>query len=96
VPYIIEEERQELDDAIDKMADAIVGSHNRHNFASFLGRINYCFSRILMRVMRDVSYAKVAMATGVLENVKQEFYDRIARPYEDRKMIENGDIKEYK
>jgi hypothetical protein len=96
MPYIIEEERQELDPSIEKMADAILNTHNPYNFASFLGRINYCFSRVLMKVMRDVSYAKVAMATGVLENIKQEFYERVARPYESRKIAENGDIPEYK
>lgn len=100
MPYIIEEERQELDDSIDKMAKAIFdnmqGLTNPHNFASFLGRINYCFSRVLMKVMRKVSYANVAMATGVLENIKQEFYERVARKYEDDKINENGDIPEYK
>ena len=96
MPYIIEEERQELDPSIDKMADAILNTHNPHNFASFLGRINYCFSRVLRKVMGDVTYAKVAMATGVLENVKQEFYERVARPYESGKIAENGDIPEYK
>ena len=96
MPYIIEEERQELDPSIEKMADAILNTHNPHNFAGFLGRINYCFSRVIMKVMRDVSYAKVAMATGVLENIKQEFYERVARPYESRKIAENGDIPEYK
>jgi hypothetical protein len=102
MPYIIEEERQELDESIQNMTNAILGINpprypiNPHNFAGFLGRINYCFSRVLMKVMRDVSYAKVAMATGVLENIKQEFYERVARPYENRKIAENGDIPEYK
>lgn len=96
MPYIIEEERQELDPSIDKMTDAILNTHNPHNFASFLGRINYCFSRVLMKVMGKISYANVAMATGVLENVKQEFYERVARKYEDGKIIANGDIPEYK
>jgi hypothetical protein len=36
------------------------------------------------------------MITGVLENVKQEFYRRIATAYEEKKIIENGDIKEYR
>jgi hypothetical protein len=36
------------------------------------------------------------MITGVLENIKQEYYRRVAEPYEDKKIIENGDIKEYK
>jgi len=33
--------------------------------------------------MGNTSYAKVAMLTGVLENVKQEFYRRVAVPYEE-------------
>lgn len=60
------------------------------------GDINYCFSRILGGIMDDVSYPKVAIITGVLENIKQEFYRRVASPYEDKKILENGDIKEYK
>ena len=30
------------------------------------------------------------------ENIKQEFYRRVAETYEDKKILENGDIKEYK
>jgi hypothetical protein len=46
--------------------------------------------------MGDVSYGKIAMATGVLENIKQELYRRIAVKYEDSKILANGDIPEYK
>jgi hypothetical protein len=60
------------------------------------GDINYAFSRILGGVMGDVSYPKIAVITGVLENIKQEYYRRVAEGYEDKKMLENGDIKEYK
>ena len=65
-------------------------------FLSIIGDINYAFSRILSGVMGDVSYSKIAMITGVLENIKQEYYRRVASIYEDKKIIENGDIKEYK
>ncbi|NBX97266.1 hypothetical protein EBQ81_00165 [bacterium] len=100
MPYINEEERLELDNAIEVLASAIKDNktslNNPHNFANFLGRINYSFSRILSIVMNDVSYSKIAMATGVLENIKQEFYRRVAENYENNKIVENGDIKEYK
>jgi hypothetical protein len=46
--------------------------------------------------MGQPSYTKVAMITGVLENIKQEFYRRVAVPYEELKIQQNGDIKEYK
>ena len=69
---------------------------NNEDFLAIVGDINYCFSRIIMNVMGDVSYSKIAMATGVLENIKQELYRRVASSYEDKKIAEHGDIKEYK
>ena len=100
MPYINEEERVELDSQIDNMILAIRNNktnlNNPHDFSNYLGRINYCFSRIIYGVMRDVSYRNIAMVTGVLENIKQEYYRRIAEPYEDIKIRQNGDIKEYK
>lgn len=100
MPYINEEERAELDYAIDQMVDAIRNSKcslfNPHDFSNYLGRINYCFSRIVMGVMKNISYKNIAMVTGVLENIKQEFYRRLASKYEDDKIISNGDIVEYK
>lgn len=100
MPYINEEERLELDDCIDQMIKRISKIHmqinNPRDFSNFLGRINYCFSRVIMGVMKTISYKNIAMATGVLENIKQEFYRRLAAPYENQKINENGDIKEYK
>ena len=100
MPYIDEEERLELDTQIDNMILAIrdnkTNLNNPHDFSNYLGRINYCFSRIIYGVMRDVSYRNIAMVTGVLENIKQEFYRRVAENYENIKIRQNGDIKEYK
>jgi len=100
MPYIKEEDRKELDANIDQLVIAIHNiKHsldNPHDFSIYLGRINYCFSRIVGGLMGSPSYNKVAMITGVLENIKQEFYRRVAEPYEDKKILENGDIKEYK
>jgi hypothetical protein len=100
MPYIDEQERTELDSQIDNMILAIRNNktnlNNPHDFSNYLGRINYCFSRIIYGVMRDVSYRNIAMVTGVLENIKQEYYRRVAEPYEDIKIRQNGDIKEYK
>lgn len=69
---------------------------SNEDFLAIIGDINYSFSRILGGLMGDVSYSKIAMITGVLENIKQEFYRRVAEKYEDKKIVENGDIKEYK
>ena len=100
MPYINEEERIELDAAIENMTQSIrdIQSHlaNPNDFSIYLGRINYCFSRVIAGLMKDVSYKKIAMITGVLENIKQEFYRRVAENYENNKIAQHGDIKEYK
>jgi hypothetical protein len=100
MPYIDEEERLELDECINSLTKCILENkttlNNPNDFSNFLGRINYCFSRIIIGVMREVSYRNIAMATGVLENIKQEFYRRLASKYEDAKIVSNGDIPEYR
>lgn len=100
MPYIKEENRANLDDCIDSMISCLKGditnSLSNEELLNICGDINYCFSRILGGVMGQVSYPKIATITGVLENIKQEFYRRAASPYEDSKIVQNGDIKEYK
>lgn len=99
MPYINEEARMELDSCIENMVSCLTSDNmniSNEEFLSIAGEINYAFSRTLSGCMKDVSYGKIAIITGVLENIKQEFYRRIASPYEDKKIVENGDIKEYK
>ena len=98
MPYINESARLELDSCIENMVECLTHGNDVSNeeFTVLLGEINYCFSRILAKSMGQISYSKIAMITGVLENVKQEFYRRIATSYEEKKIIENGDIKEYR
>lgn len=100
MPYIKEEERLELDQCIDAMISCIKNTktncNNPNDLSHQLGRINYSFSRVLAGLMGGISYPKIAMVTGVLENIKQEFYRRIASNFENTKIAQNGDIKEYK
>ena len=100
MPYINEEEREELDSAILGLVCAIrnkkSGLDNPNDLSSYLGRINYCFSRVIGQLINTISYNKIAMITGVLENIKQEFYRRLASVYEDQKINENGDLREYR
>lgn len=91
MPYIDKEDRKKLDEAVDGVVEKFVGGA----FADSLGNLNYVISRIVAGCIGKPSYSKIAMATGVLENVKQELYRRMAAPYEDRKILENGDIPEY-
>ena len=45
--------------------------------------------------LKNPIYGMIAHLTGVLENVKQEFYRRIAGPYEDEAITRNGDLPRY-
>ena len=98
MPYINENARKELDDCIEDMVDCLTHGNDltANEFATICGEINYTFSRILAKTMGKTSYTKIAIATGVLENIKQEFYRRVASSYEDQKIVQNGDIKEYR
>ena len=40
----------------------------------------------------EVNYDRLAIAVATLECAKQEFYRRVAVPYEDKKREENGDV----
>jgi len=98
MPYISEINRNKLDPCIEQVIQCIKNTQlsNTYNLQDSLGDINYTFSRITAGLMEKPSYSKIAMITGVLENIKQEFYRRVATSYEDQKIVINGDIKEYK
>ena len=97
MPYIKEEKREFLNSAVEKNVECLSHGNilSNEEFLAISGEINYLFSRTLGRLMGTTSYAKLAIITGVLENIKQEFYRRVGEPYEDQKIRENGDIREF-
>ena len=98
MPYIKENARTFLDGCVCRMIECLTDGNrlSDQEFMQIAGEINYVFSRIITASMGEISYSKIAVATGVLENIKQELYRRVATPYEEKKITENGDIKEYK
>lgn len=104
MPYIKEKNRVVLDRAIGGAVETIKSNVEKsfgddldtNELLKLSGDMNYFISRLIGQLMGDVSYSKICIITGVLENIKQEYYRRVASPYEDKKITENGDIKEYK
>ena len=98
MPYIKPEQRVPLDRIIEELCHSILNT-DKHTDAEVmlsLGKLNYTITRICgILIGSDLSYKKIAMITGVLENVKQEFYRRVANAYEDGKIVQNGDVPEY-
>lgn len=82
MPYIKKERRDDLDEDITALASKL---HSP-------GEMNYAITRLIQASGTIDCYTDIAVITGVLENVKQEFYRRAAAPYEDSKMEENGDV----
>lgn len=58
------------------------------------GELNYVLSVFIDRYMqrKGKNYQTINDIVGALEGAKLEFYRRIAAPYEDQKIIENGDV----
>jgi len=59
------------------------------------GELNYAITILINNYMEDrggVSYTVINEVIGVLECAKLELYRRLAAPYEDKKIEENGDV----
>jgi hypothetical protein len=87
MPYIKKEQRAVVDTHVKNLANAIkeTGKENR------AGVLNYSVS-CLLKQLYELRYSEVNEAVGALECIKQEYYRRVAGPYEDKKAKENGDV----
>jgi broad-specificity NMP kinase len=59
------------------------------------GEMNYVITAIMtdhLRFGRGIYYQKINELIGILECAKLELYRRLAAPYEDEKIKENGDV----
>lgn len=58
------------------------------------GELNFELTEVLKHYMKHkgLSYQTINDIVGVLEGAKLEFYRRVAAPYENAKMAENGDV----
>jgi hypothetical protein len=60
------------------------------------GDLNYTISRLVGAAFEEEPrYHTIARVTGVLKNVADEFYRRIAAPYEEQAIEKNGDVGEF-
>lgn len=86
MPYIKQDRRNELDSAIENLADLVKRTDQR------AGDLNYTITSLLKQVFGEMRYADHNEAIGVLECIKLEFYRRRTAPYEDIKIVQNGDV----
>lgn len=82
MPYIIAARRPQLDPT------GVVSS------AANVGELNFQITCLARQYIKDngLQYSSINDVLGALEGAKQEFYRRIAAPYEDIKIGQNGDV----
>jgi len=57
------------------------------------GELNYCITNLCVEFLpKTPSYEDYNTIIGALECAKQEFYRRAVVPYEETKIIKNGDV----
>lgn len=101
MPYIAPKHRKELDGLIDRLADRVVVEAKEYDYdGAFAGLLNYALTRLALQVVRrqfgPLRYWLIAILTGVFKNVTDEFYRRLAAPYEERQMARSGDVDLYR
>ena len=85
MPYIKDDGRRE---------DLNPGHMDRPDEANDAGELNFQITMVCSNFLdkHGLNYANINTAIGALECAKLELYSRIARPYEDKKIRENGDV----
>lgn len=91
MPYITQDQRDELNDKIDGL---VCKASALPDFdANRGGILNFIFTKIALDVLNQKKqYATINDIVGALENCKLELYRRHVAPYEDVKIVENGDV----
>ena len=57
------------------------------------GELNYALTRIIDRTLGEApGYEDYNAVIGVLACMEQEIYRRLVVPYEQRKIVQNGDV----
>jgi hypothetical protein len=84
MPYIEQGARQKMKKAMGDLMQQVTTE----------GELNYAISKILRLYLKKhpLRYAILNEIMGVMESAKIEFYRRVVTPYEETKIIENGDI----
>ena len=89
MPYIKPEDRIIIDEHIGRAVALI-----KESKPFTAGEFNYMITKLTDAFVNRTkkNYANLNDAIGVLECAKLEYYRRIASPYEEGKILENGDV----
>ena len=89
MPYISSEQRRLIDDLIEKLTNLVNSSPSLISKKD--GVVNYIITNLLIQVY-ERSYSSMCHAVGTAMCAIFEFYRRRMIPYENEKIVENGDV----
>lgn len=100
MPYIPPQYRQDLDPLIEALAERLVQqAQGLEPEAAFAGLLNYTCTRLALLIVRRrfgrLRYWLIALITGTFKNIADEFYRRLATPYEELQKGKHGDVDVY-
>lgn len=82
MPYIPQSEKKRVD---------------QDNLITTAGQFNYALNQLISIYIdqNDFNYQTSNDIIGAMECAKLELYRRLVAPYEDSKILQNGDVKPY-
>ena len=90
MPYIKKEQREIIDREIDELINK---TKTIDSFESDRGGIlNYIITRLALEFRGKESYKNLSLMKSAMVDASDEWTRRQMNPYEDKKIVENGDI----
>ena len=82
MPYIPQSEKNKVD---------------QDNLITNAGQFNYALNQVISIYIEqnNFNYQTANDIIGAMECAKMEIYRRLVAPYEDKKILQNGDVKPY-
>lgn len=82
MPYIPKSEKNRVDE---------------DNLITNAGQFNYALNQVISIYIEQnkLNYQTMNDIIGAMECAKMELYRRMVAPYEDKKILQNGDVKPY-
>jgi len=92
MPYIKKSQRKVIDTYLDKLIEQLKQMTN--NGKENNGIVTYVIYKLMVSLYGHslARYENMSNALKILESAKLEFYRRKMAPYEDKKILENGDV----
>ncbi|MHB1864889.1 MAG: DUF6899 family protein [Candidatus Saccharimonadales bacterium] len=87
MPYIKPEQRQPIDNLLQSLIEHL----KQLPVEEQDGALNYAVTKVL-KALYQPKYFHYNRAMGVLSSIQAEWYRRDVAPYEDKKIVENGDL----